>query len=285
MTRILPALAAALLIGAAGTRTASAEVSIDLFYNSLGEHGDWIEAADYGYVWQPRDVAEDWRPYNDGSWVYTDAGWTWMSEEPYGWAVYHYGRWVQLESEGWAWVPDTEWGPAWVSWRRSPKHVGWAPLPPEARFQRTVGIQSWADSYYDIGPANYSFVEVRNFGAPRLRQVVLPPRENVTIITETTNITNITYNNTVVYNGGPEYDVIVRESAQPVRRLRIDFQTDVAYDGGVVERGRFRNHIEGDTIQVIAPQINVTNINVAPPRVSRKIERVQVNRGWQGLAD
>jgi hypothetical protein len=88
-----------------------------------------------------------------------------------------------------------------------------------------------------------------------------------------------------VYNGGPEYDVIVRESTQPVRRLRLDLQTDVAYEGGVVEQGRFRNHIEGDTIQVIAPQINVTNINVAPPRVSRKIERVQVNRGWQGLAE
>src|SRR6266404_3785328 len=55
------------------------------FYTKLEPHGEWLETADYGYVWQPR-VAErsrSWRPYTNGRWVYTDAGWTWISEEPF----------------------------------------------------------------------------------------------------------------------------------------------------------------------------------------------------------
>ena len=47
----------------------------------------------YGWSWTPYDVPIDWRPYSVGRWVYTDDGWTWMSQEPWGWATYHYGRW------------------------------------------------------------------------------------------------------------------------------------------------------------------------------------------------
>src|SRR5436190_2301690 len=150
------ALVALLSLGSAIPST-RAEVSVDFFYESLDPYGEWLDVGDYGYVWHPNDVKEDWRPYTVGQWTYTDAGWTWVSEEPHGWATHHYGRWVNVEPTGWVWVPGTEWGPAWVSWRRSERHVGWAPLPPEARFQASVSIGNWADSYYDIGPANYSF--------------------------------------------------------------------------------------------------------------------------------
>src|SRR4029453_18395175 len=84
-----------------------ARVSVDFFYDALEPHGEWIEAADYGYVWHPRDVGNDWRPYTDGNWAYADAGWTWVSEEPFGWATYHYGRWVEIDQIGWSWIPDT----------------------------------------------------------------------------------------------------------------------------------------------------------------------------------
>src|SRR5688572_27878049 len=131
-------------------------VSLDVFHENLESYGEWREVADYGYCWQPRDVDADWRPYSDGQWVYTDAGWTWDSEEPYSWAVYHYGRWARADRIGWFWVPGTEWGPAWVSWRRSPHHIGWAPLPPEARFTRTVGFDRGVDVDFDIGPGNYN---------------------------------------------------------------------------------------------------------------------------------
>jgi hypothetical protein len=62
--------------------------------------------------------------------LYTDVGWTWVSYEDFGWAAYHYGRWIRLEDYGWCWVPGYEWGPAWVSWRTGGDYIGWAPLPP-----------------------------------------------------------------------------------------------------------------------------------------------------------
>src|SRR5579871_5296357 len=129
---------------------AQAGVSFDFFYDNLSPYGDWVEVGDYGTCWRPADVDADWSPYTDGYWAYTDAGWTWVSYEDYGGIVYHYGRWIRVEDAGWCWKPDYEWAPAWVSWRYSDDYVGWAPLPPEARWRRGVGISIWADNEYDI---------------------------------------------------------------------------------------------------------------------------------------
>ena len=62
--------------------------SYETFYRKLEPYGAWRETSDYGYVWQPRvaQQSRDWRPYTDGRWTYTDAGWTWASDEPFGWA-------------------------------------------------------------------------------------------------------------------------------------------------------------------------------------------------------
>ncbi len=282
MRKLIACLVGAFLVATLPRTGAAAEVTTDFFYTSLEPYGEWVDAADYGYVWHPRDTAEDWRPYTEGSWAYTDAGWTWVSDEPFGAITYHYGRWVQLADVGWSWVPDTEWAPAWVSWRRSEKHIGWAPLPPEARFERTVGIKAWADTYYDIGPSHYTFVDVRQLGAPKIRSVILPQRENVTIIRETRNITNITVENNYVFTGGPEYDVVVRESAEPIRRLRIERRNDV-----LVERDGFRadsmqTQILGGALRVVAPEV-VLSREVRVPRDARRIEHVDVNRGWRDL--
>ena len=133
--------------------------SYDTFYARLDPYGDWRETAQYGYVFQPRaaEGSRKWRPYTNGRWVYTDAGWTWVSEEPFGWATYHYGRWTRLRQVGWVWMPGNEWAPAWVSWRKSDDYVGWAPLPPEATFDLRLGIHQWADNNYDLWPAESAF--------------------------------------------------------------------------------------------------------------------------------
>jgi hypothetical protein len=255
-------------------------ISIDFFHDSLEPYGDWREVGNYGYCWQPRDVDENWRPYRDGHWLYTDAGWTWDSEERYAWAVYHYGRWARLDQVGWVWVPGTEWGPAWVSWRRGPQHVGWAPLPPDAEFNRSVGFSARVDADYDIGPANYSFVEVRNFGAPQLRTVIVEPRQNITIIRETTNITRITYVNNVVYNEGPRYDVISRESAQPIRRLRLERRGSLDGGPGREREEQLRARVDGESFRVMALPFD-TKPATAPRKVRAKVEKVDMDRGWK----
>jgi len=282
---------------------ARVEVSFDFFYDSLAPYGEWVEVGDYGYCWRPTDVDRDWAPYADGYWAFTDAGWTWVSYEDFGGIVYHYGRWVRTEDEGWCWVPDYEWGPAWVSWRNNDDYVGWAPLPPEARWQPSVGISIWVDRVYDIGPGSYNFCRVRDFGAPVLRPVIINRLENVTIIRRTVNITNITYNTTygdspVIYNGGPNYTVINQRSARRVPSLKLvqnrdgnlpgsrDWDRDRDRDRGVRD-GRRRNF----NAEAVGNQLIVTAPGVRPPtdpgflksKVQRVIAADKVTRGWNGV--
>lgn len=251
-----------------------AEVSIDFFYDALDPYGQWIDVADYGYCWQPGNVGSDWRPYTVGEWAYTDAGWTWASDEPFGWATYHYGRWARLSRHGWIWVPDSRWGPAWVSWRHSDRHTGWAPLPPESRLSVGVSLGGWVDSYYDIGPTAYSFVEARHFGSRRLSDVIIAPRQNVTIINQTRNVTNVSIVNNVVVNNGPDYAEVSRRAERPIRKLRLERETTAPAAGA-------KARVEGDTMRVAAPQISEAEPKAKPRKVAQKVEQAEVNTGWK----
>jgi hypothetical protein len=253
--------------------------SYNTFYTQLDRYGDWRETSDYGYVWQPRQAqSRNWRPYTNGHWVYTDVGWTWVSEEPFGWATYHYGRWTRLRNIGWIWVPGDEWAPAWVSWRKSNDYVGWAPLPPEARFDRGTGIHNWSDSYYDVGPDQYCFVETRQFGAPRLEVAVVPSERNVTIVNQTTNVTNITYNNTTIVNQGPSYDEIRTRTQQPIERLRLEREVNT-------NAGEPRPVVRGQAIVIPAHLIPRGQAAERPRRVKETVTNVVVDRGWENTGD
>ncbi len=258
-------------------------LSVEFFYESLAPYGDWVELDHYGYCWQPREVDWDWRPYSDGRWIYTDAGWTWDSEAPYSWAVYHYGRWARVHPIGWVWVPGGEWGPAWVAWRRSSRHVGWAPLPPEAEFLRASGFDGHVDAQYDIGPGNYNFVDVRNFGASRLRNYLRPQHENLTIIQQTINITRVTYVHDVVYNAGPSYEATSRQSAAPIRRLKLDRRKRL--EGGGLEGGRpgpgqLSSQVEGNSLRVVAVPFE-TRTKAVPKKLGPKTAAIEIDHGWK----
>src|SRR5438445_10455081 len=255
--------------------------SYDTFYTQLDRYGDRRETSDYGYVWQPRQArSRTWRPYTDGHWVYTDVGCTWVSEEPCGWATYHYGRWTRLRNIGWVWVPGDEWAPAWVSWRKSNDYVGWAPLPPEARFDRGTGIHNWSDSYYDVGPDQYCFVETKQFGAPRLENALVPSERNVTIVNQTTNVTNITYNNTTIVNQGPSYDEIRTQTQQPIERLRLEREVNIN-----INVGEPRPVVRGQAAVIPAPLITRSQAVERPRRVKETITNVVVDRGWENTGD
>jgi len=148
------------------------DANVDLvgfFRPGLSPYGRWASYGSYGEVWCPRGVGHDWRPYRDGHWVLTDAGWTWVSDEPWGWGPYHYGRWFHAEDAGWCWVPGREWAPSWVSWRHGDGFVGWAPLPPSARWQSSGIVGDvW------IEPSYYNFVEERHLVEPRIRSYYVP---------------------------------------------------------------------------------------------------------------
>ena len=267
---------------------ARADVSIDFFYDNLADGGNWIEVGDYGYCWQPSVAASNtsWRPYSDGYWAYTDFGWTWISYEDFGWATYHYGRWIRLRGRGWVWVPGREWGPAWVSWRTGGDYVGWAPLPPRraGEYWDEQPITARVDIDFDIGPACYNFIDVRYIGEPVLRERIFAADQNVTYITKTVNVTNITYNNSAVYNYGPDYNTISRYSTRPIQRLSLQRQSNVDPAAAVHSNSVMR--VEGDKLVVAAPQqFQKPSKQMAPKVVKEKLAQAPVERGWEPVGD
>ena len=87
----------------------------------LARYGRWENAPEYGPVWMPENVGADWAPYSDGYWTSLPSfGWTWVDVAPWGYAPFHYGRWVSWRGR-WAWCPGNyvarpAWAPALVAW-------------------------------------------------------------------------------------------------------------------------------------------------------------------------
>ncbi len=139
----------------------------------LSEYGEWIHTLKYGYVWKPYRSATssyaDWSPYRYGNWRWIPPyGWTWVNDEPWGYATYHHGRWVYIDND-WAWTPHGHyragrnwWRPALVVVTYAGSLICWYPLP------------------YDYGYYNYNSVYVDR------------RRYNKNIINNTTIIVNPT---------------------------------------------------------------------------------------------
>ena len=247
-----------------------------MFYDSLSSYGSWFETPDYGYVWQPVIVRESsWRPYTRGRWACSDRGWTWMSDEPFGWATYHYGRWALLRDRGWIWVPGSEWAPSWCSWRSSSSHIGWAPLPPETLAYRRHHWDSTVDATFGIGSLWFSFVETRNFGRPILHHC-LPYNQNNIFIQQTVNITNIYSQNNRIICGGPKYNDIRSETGGTLPFYRLDLDRHDrpgrnAYD--------MKHRIHGDRLRVAAPDMDVAwNHGLKPGHIKGRLDNITVER-------
>ncbi len=126
----------------------------------LSWNGEWIDTPEYGTVWQPQHVSDDWQPYLYGRWVWTDAGWAWASDEPFGWAVYHYGQWAFSPAVGWLWIPGSVWAPAWVSWRWTDGYAAWCPLGPH-RTAYQAGLWVVVPSRRFLEPVRHNVVPLR----------------------------------------------------------------------------------------------------------------------------
>src|SRR5512136_2221648 len=107
------------IIGAGPAQAGMEDVS--MFYEELSPYGQWVDYENYGPVWYPTQVEQDWRPYVNGRWVPTDQGYIFETQEAWGWATYHYGNWMPTDAYGWVWVPGRTWYPSTVTWRNSPE--------------------------------------------------------------------------------------------------------------------------------------------------------------------
>lgn len=115
-------------------------------WEDLDRHGGWETHPDYGSVWIPATVVAGWAPYRYGHWAWVRPwGWTWVDDAPWGFAPFHYGRWVMWGGR-WCWTPGAYvarpvYAPALVAWVGGPSVsvgvavggppvVGWVPLAP-----------------------------------------------------------------------------------------------------------------------------------------------------------
>jgi hypothetical protein len=159
------------------------EVTLGYFQAQLAPYGTWVEVPGYGLCWRPaaQDAEAGWRPYfNAGHWDYTDDGWYWRSDYPWGEYAFHYGRWARDGRYGWVWTPGYEWAPAWVCWRNveAEGFCGWAPLPPGARFQAGVGLL-WngrvaVDVDFGLGADAFVFIPFGHFWDHDYRAFLAP---------------------------------------------------------------------------------------------------------------
>jgi len=266
-------------------------VESDDFYNSdsLNSNGQWVDVEKWGKCWQPTKVSQGWCPYTNGGFQNCDTcGWTFVSDEPWAWATYHYGRWCKVSYGcGWCWVPGRVWAGSWVSWRRGEGEkcscVGWAPLPPEAGCQWNVGISSWVDSSCNIGPECYTFIDVVNFGRESYSGCgcMYERSRNCSVIIDTFNCTNICHGRGGTYCGGPEFSwcnqQIRQRGGMECKQVHVDRFNDPSKMGG-----KFSRH-DGKTLGLMSPKIN--GGGKFSGKTAASLKGNQIDHGWNGIKD
>jgi hypothetical protein len=146
-------------------------------YDDLDRYGNWSQVRTYGAVWFPSRVSAGWAPYRHGHWIWQEPwGWTWVDDAPWGFAPFHYGRWV-LVRDRWGWVPAPPrtravYAPAlvafvggsnWsvgVSLRSDP--IGWFPLGPRDVYVPSYRVSQDYFTRVNYGPTFISNTQIIN---------------------------------------------------------------------------------------------------------------------------
>ncbi len=218
-----------LFVAADAAAPARAGVSFGVSYSNLDPYGHWFVSAEYGQVWQPYESYRGWNPYYDGQWVYTDLGWTWVSDYPWGAIPYHYGTWYPDPVFGWVWVPGEVWAPAWVVFRTGPDYIGWAPVSP--------GFSIGA-SFAHAAPAGpFLFVPAGHFCDVAVGRHAVSEGRSRALVHETRVVDNLAIRDNLVVNRGPDPAAIERAGGRPIRSVPIEAVPRAA-PGGIHDRSR-----------------------------------------------
>jgi hypothetical protein len=188
-------------------------------YEDLDDYGSWRSEPEYGSVWVPTRVDSQWAPYRNGHWAWISPwGWTWVDDEPWGYAPFHYGRWVSLRGR-WCWVPGPRqirpvYAPALVVFIGGGQfgggggfgvNVAWFPLGP-----REVYVPS-----YNV---SRRYVERVNISNTTVNTTTITNIYNTQITNNNVTNTRITYVNRTVRGGVTAVPQSTFASAQPVAR-------------------------------------------------------------------
>jgi hypothetical protein len=254
----------------------AARLDISIFYEDLAPYGHWFVYGSYGWAWTPYDVPYGWRPYTHGHWIYTECGWTWVSHWRWGWAAFHYGRWVFDPDYGWIWIPDTLWGPAWVVWRWSDDWVGWAPLPPDVRWKPGGGLgPGERHPRWDLDPSWWSFTRPGRLLDRDVRYKLEPEHRNVTLIERTRALADYDEFEGRPRNRGRDVAEVEKLVRLPVERFRVVEAGAPAEGERMKDRGEVRVYRPP---LAPAPELRPPVTEPAPRAVAPDAERLRRER-------
>ncbi|PYU87397.1 MAG: hypothetical protein DMG51_02355 [Acidobacteria bacterium] len=232
-------------------------VSSDVIgYEDLDDNGGWRTVPEYGTVWFPHTVIVGWAPYRFGHWVWISPwGWTWVDDAPWGFAPFHYGRWVTVAGV-WGWVPCAPRAVVGVAYVRpvyAPALVAWVGGP---HFSVGIGIGGGGGvgvAWFPLGP----------------REVFVPSyRVSRTYVTNV-NISNTTVNNTVVNNY--YNNVVVNKNVTNIKYVNQTAPNGVtatSQQNFTSAQPVGRNMIKVDQREVTSAQVRPTTPTVAPQQRS-----------------
>src|SRR2546422_1606197 len=225
-------------------------------YEDLDDYGEWRADSNYRHVWFPTRVSAGWAPYREGHWVWISPwGWTWVDDASWGYAPFHYGRWVTVGGV-WGWVPCAPRAVVGVAYVRpvyAPALVAWVGGP-----HFSVGIGIGGDggvgvAWFPLGP----------------REVYVPSyRVSRTYVTNV-NVSNTTVNNTVVNNY--YNNVVVNKNITHIKYVNQaapNGVTATSQENFRSARPVGRNMMRIDRRDVETAQVNVTTPTVAPEQRS-----------------
>ncbi len=230
-------------------------VSFQVFYDELSPYGDWVKDVRYGYIWLPA-VTQEFHPYStDGHWVMTEYGNTWVSYYDWGWAPFHYGRWIYEDFYGWAWIPGYEWGPAWVDWRSGGGYYGWAPAGPQYSNYAMINRPSF---FWVFVPQNrFTYHHVNRYHAHHKYYGKI--YNNTTILNNT-----VVYNNNT-YAAGPQR----REIERVTRKVVPVYLVNNSGNPG-------RTALTRNTLEVYRPEVQASRGTTEAARPSRFLSSEEV---------
>ncbi len=260
-------------------------------YEDLDGQGAWESTPDYGNVWFPRSVEPSWAPYHDGHWSYIEPwGYTWVDDQRWGFAPFHYGRWISVRG-AWGWVPCPPrafgavyvrpvYAPALVAWVGVGAGVAWFALGP-----REVYVPSY--------PVSRRYVNNINVSNTTVNTTVINNVYNTTIINnKTINVTNVNYVNRRVPGAVAATTSQAFTTAQPIARnaVHVDERAIVSAPVRAVTPAVVptkQSLLGGSRLAAARPSATVQTRTVVarvappapPPAFERRQEAIQANGG------
>ena len=232
-------------------------------YEDLDDNGDWRDDSNYGHVWFPNRVEAGWAPYHNGHWAWVAPwGWTWVDDAPWGYAPFHYGRWVSVSGR-WGWVAGPVdvapvYAPALVVFVGGGRgigvgvDVGWFPLGP-----REVYVPTYNVSREYVNRVNVSNTTVNTTTVTNVYNTTIVNNNNTT----NTNITNVNYANRNVQGAVTAVPQRAFVSAQPVARAAVRMDARQTASAPVMTRVAVAPSRES----VLGARANTANHVTAPP--------------------